>query len=101
MTAATTASIAGFKVEGDKLVEADGAAFVMRGVNHMHVWFAQELSVSLRAIAATGANCVRIVLATGSPPARTVPRTRGSGTSSMRTAAGSASGSSGPTVAGS
>lgn len=67
-------NVPGFRVEGDKLVEANGSVFVMRGVNHMHVWFRQELSVSLRAIAATGANCVRIVLATGGQ----WPRTSGS-----------------------
>jgi mannan endo-1,4-beta-mannosidase len=74
MSKASTGSVEGFRVEGDKLVEANGAPFVMRGVNHPHVWFPQELSVSLRAIAETGANCVRMVLATGGQ----WPRTSGS-----------------------
>lgn len=63
--------VPGFRVEGDILVEADGKPFVLRGVNHLHAWFPQELSVSLQAIAATGANCVRVVLATGGQWRRT------------------------------
>jgi len=74
MSIAELVCASGFRVEGDKLLEANGNPFVMRGVNHPHVWFPQELSVSLRAIAATGANCVRVVLATGGQ----WPRTSGS-----------------------
>ena len=37
----------------------------MRGVNHGHVWFPERMDESLDAIAATGANCVRLVLSCG------------------------------------
>lgn len=55
----------GFKVDGTKLLDAKGNEFVMRGVNHAHVWFRSQLDAALDGIAATGANCVRIVLADG------------------------------------
>ncbi len=55
----------GFKVEGAKLLDANGNEFVMRGINHAHAWFRDELDTSLKAIAATGANCVRVVLSNG------------------------------------
>lgn len=55
----------GFKVDGAKLLDAKGNEFVMRGVNHSHVWFRSQLDAALDGIAATGSNCVRIVLADG------------------------------------
>lgn len=55
----------GFKVVGDKLYDANGNEFVMRGVNHAHTWFRQHMDTALEAIAATGANTVRIVLSDG------------------------------------
>lgn len=61
----------GFHVEGDRLLDAQGRDFVMRGVNHGHVWFPDQLEVAMRAIAATGANTVRVVLATGGQWTRT------------------------------
>ncbi len=57
---------AGFKVEGSKLLDANGNEFIMRGINHAHAWYRNEIDVSLKAIAATGANCVRVVLSNGS-----------------------------------
>lgn len=56
---------AGFRVEGEKLLDANGNEFVMRGINHAHAWYRGELDTSLKAIAATGANCVRVVLSNG------------------------------------
>lgn len=55
----------GFRTRGDRLIDAMGARFVMRGVNHGHVWFPERMRESLDAIAATGANCVRLVLSSG------------------------------------
>ena len=55
----------GFRVEGTKLLDANGSEFIMRGINHAHAWYRGELDTSLKAIAATGANCVRVVLSNG------------------------------------
>ena len=56
---------AGFTVSGTKLLDANGNEFVMRGINHPHSWFAQQDDTALEAIAATGANTVRIVCGSG------------------------------------
>ena len=56
---------AGFTVDGTRLLDANGNEFVMRGINHPHSWFAAEDDVALEAIAATGANTVRIVCGDG------------------------------------
>lgn len=37
----------------------------MRGVNHAHTWYKNDLNAAIPAIAATGANTVRIVLSNG------------------------------------
>lgn len=55
----------GFYVEGSTLYDAGGNPFVMRGVNHMHTWFVDEMAVTARALEETGSNCVRIVLSNG------------------------------------
>lgn len=55
----------GFMVDGTRLIDAKGNEFVMRGINHAHAWFRDELDTALDGIAAAGANCVRIVLADG------------------------------------
>lgn len=55
----------GFKVSGTKLLDANENEFVMRGINHAHVWFRDNLDQALQGIANTGANCVRIVLGDG------------------------------------
>ncbi|WP_239004577.1 glycoside hydrolase family 5 protein [Paenibacillus tepidiphilus] len=55
----------GFYVSGTKLMDATGKAFVMRGVNHAHTWYKDQLATAIPAIAKTGANTVRIVLANG------------------------------------
>lgn len=56
---------AGFTVSDTKLLDANGNEFVMRGINHPHSWFAQQDDTALEAIAATGANTVRIVCGSG------------------------------------
>lgn len=55
----------GFKVSGTKLLDANGNEFIMRGINHAHVWYRSNLDQALQGIANTGANCVRIVLGDG------------------------------------
>ncbi|RUT36562.1 glycoside hydrolase family 5 protein [Paenibacillus zeisoli] len=56
----------GFYVSGTKLYDSTGKPFVMRGVNHAHTWYKNDLSTAIPAIAKTGANTVRIVLSNGS-----------------------------------
>lgn len=55
----------GFHVDGTKLLDANGNEFVFRGINHAHTWFKDMDDEALEAIAATGANSVRLVLANG------------------------------------
>ena len=55
----------GFKVSGTKLLDANGNEFIMRGINHPHSWFTAQDDTALEAIAATGANTVRIVCGSG------------------------------------
>lgn len=55
---------AGFTVANGKLYDANGAEFVMRGVNHAHTWYPQRTS-SFADLKALGANTVRVVLASG------------------------------------
>lgn len=61
----------GFQVHGDRLFDAGGRDFVMRGINHGHAWFPEQLHTALPAIAAKGANTVRMVLSTGGQWRRT------------------------------
>ena len=55
----------GFYVEGTKLMDANGNEFIFRGINHAHTWFKDQDDVAIPAIAATGSNSIRIVLANG------------------------------------
>lgn len=52
-------------MNGTELYDSNGNKFVMRGINHPHVWFTSELNTALDGIVKTGANCVRVVLADG------------------------------------
>lgn len=54
----------GLHVSGRNIVEANGQTFIMRGVNHEHVWFTNQTS-SFANIKALGANTVRVVLGSG------------------------------------
>ncbi|MEV5559713.1 cellulase family glycosylhydrolase [Nonomuraea wenchangensis] len=54
----------GLRVSGTKIVEANGNAFVMRGVSHAHTWYASQTS-SFADIKALKANTVRVVLSGG------------------------------------
>ncbi|MEU4218550.1 cellulase family glycosylhydrolase [Actinoplanes sp. NPDC026623] len=64
MAAQPAQAAAGFTVSGSRILEANGNAFVMRGVNHAHTWYADKLG-SLADIKALGANTVRVVLSSG------------------------------------
>lgn len=55
----------GFTVSGTKLIDGYGNEFVMRGVNHAHTWFKDNIDAALDGIASAGANTVRIVLSDG------------------------------------
>jgi mannan endo-1,4-beta-mannosidase len=54
----------GLRISGRNIVEANGQTFIMRGVNHPHIWFTNQTS-SFANIKALGANTVRVVLGTG------------------------------------
>ncbi|MGK5501514.1 glycoside hydrolase family 5 protein, partial [Streptomyces sp. URMC 125] len=60
----TAGAATGLHVDRGRLLEANGNDFVMRGVNHAHAWYANELD-SLEHIKAKGANTVRVVLSSG------------------------------------
>ncbi|MBM7493341.1 mannan endo-1,4-beta-mannosidase [Micromonospora luteifusca] len=55
---------AGFTVANGKLYDANGAEFIMRGVNHAHTWYPQQTS-TFADVKALGANTVRVVLSSG------------------------------------
>ncbi|MDT9726687.1 glycoside hydrolase family 5 protein [Xylanibacillus composti] len=55
----------GFYISGTTLYDANGNPFVMRGINHAHTWYKNDLNTAIPAIAATGANTVRVVLSNG------------------------------------
>ncbi len=57
-------SATGLHVEGTRIVEANGTPFVMRGVNHAHVWY-QTQTRAFADIKSFGANTVRVVLGSG------------------------------------
>ncbi len=54
----------GLHISGTNIVEANGQNFIMRGVNHEHVWFTSQTS-SFANVKALGANTVRVVLGSG------------------------------------
>lgn len=64
-TTNTTSAAAGFKVSGTKLLDANGNEFIMRGVNHAHTWYKDQLATTIPALAKYGCNTVRIVLSDG------------------------------------
>lgn len=59
------AASGGFQVNGTKLYDANGNEFVMRGINYPHAWYQNEYQTAIPAMAAKGANCIRIVAADG------------------------------------
>ena len=63
--ASAATPVKGIYVDGTQIYDATGQPFVMKGVNHAHTWYKNDLASAIPAIAATGANTVRIVLANG------------------------------------
>jgi mannan endo-1,4-beta-mannosidase len=63
----------GWHVGGGKLLDANGNVFLFRGVNVTHAWTPSRSLAELPAIAATGANGVRIALGTGCGGFRKTP----------------------------
>ncbi len=57
----------GFHLDGATLLDVNCQPFVMRGVNYPYAWYAQrdDTPEQFAAIAAAGANAVRVVLANG------------------------------------
>ncbi|MEU7474589.1 cellulase family glycosylhydrolase [Lentzea sp. NPDC042327] len=54
----------GLHVEGTRVVEANGTPFVMRGVNHAHVWYPNRTR-AFADMKSFGTNTVRVVLGSG------------------------------------
>lgn len=61
----------GFYADGTIIRDANGNPFVIRGINVAHAWFTGETETSIKAIAKTGANAVRVVLSDGQVYTRT------------------------------
>ncbi|WP_410673323.1 cellulase family glycosylhydrolase [Amycolatopsis sp. cmx-4-68] len=59
-----TPAATGLHVDGTRIAEANGAAFVMRGVSHAHVWYPTQTR-AFADIKSFGANTVRVVLGSG------------------------------------
>jgi mannan endo-1,4-beta-mannosidase len=58
-------ALAGFRVNAGKLLDGNGNPFMMRGVNHPHVWYASRTPQAIKDMASIGANSVRVVLGNG------------------------------------
>jgi mannan endo-1,4-beta-mannosidase len=54
----------GIRVSNGRLVEGNGNALVLRGINHAHTWYKTQ-TTSFANIKAAGANAVRVVLSGG------------------------------------
>jgi mannan endo-1,4-beta-mannosidase len=70
------AASAGFKVQNGRLVDNNGTAFVMRGVNYPYGWYTSRASwggtqQDIANIAGTKANTIRFVLGSGAVYTRT------------------------------
>ena len=65
VTVSAATATGGFKVIGNKLYDANGNEFVMRGINHAHAWYKGQQDTVIPAIAKTGANTVRVALGDG------------------------------------
>jgi mannan endo-1,4-beta-mannosidase len=61
-------AFAGWTVSGTQVRDPNGNNFIYRGINHPHSWYTSRLTQSLKDIAATGANSVRVVLSNGTQP---------------------------------
>ena len=65
ITNKATAASKGFSIQNGKLMDANGQAFIMKGVNIAHTWYQSDTKDALKVIAQTGANTVRVVLSDG------------------------------------
>lgn len=64
-------SFAGFSIQSGQLVDNNGVPFIMRGINYPYTWYqSRPTEQDFAAMAATGANTVRVVLSTGGQWAR-------------------------------
>lgn len=61
----TERELSGFSVDGVRLMDANGDAFVIRGVNVSHLWFPEKTKETLKTAASWGCNTVRLVLGNG------------------------------------
>lgn len=59
-----------FYTDGSVIRDANGNPFIIRGVNNPHIWWDTQSYDALGAIAATGANTIRIVWETKGDPKR-------------------------------
>ncbi len=50
-----------FTTKKDRLVDANGKSFVIKGINNPHAWFGERAYAALDDIAAIGSNTVRVV----------------------------------------
>ena len=60
-----TSHASGFYVDGTTIRDANGNAFMMRGINIAHAWYKDQTETSIKAAASLGTNVVRIVCADG------------------------------------
>ena len=65
MVAASAINAQSFTTRRHKLIDANGKAFVIKGMNNPHAWFGQKAYDALDQISAVGCNTVRIVWQTG------------------------------------
>ena len=61
MVAASAINAQSFTTRRHKLIDANGKAFVIKGMNNPHAWFGQRAYDALDQISAVGCNTVRIV----------------------------------------
>jgi mannan endo-1,4-beta-mannosidase len=59
-----SAAAVGLRVNGTRVFEANGSAFVMRGVNHPYAWYQSQTSAWAN-IKSFGANTIRVVMQSG------------------------------------
>ena len=55
----------GFYVDGTTIRDANGNAFVMRGINHAHAWYSYETETAIKGAAERGVNTIRVVISDG------------------------------------
>ncbi|MBN1117093.1 MAG: cellulase family glycosylhydrolase [Bacteroidales bacterium] len=56
-----SAAYKGFTIQGKNLVDGNGNAFIIKGVNNPHIWFPKKAYDALPAIAEKNVNTIRVV----------------------------------------